>query len=142
MVKKSGGTFRKLGLVFIEEAIHSIRKRPQVFIVILFPVSREKMIIKDVHDDRGIFVEEGAKSNLGLENDGVGIGVLINFPMQKNSLLNGAWIVEKTVSSNPISNEISNDEVWILSGKVQVGQIVHPIRIGSVSPPGKERIQF
>jgi hypothetical protein len=110
--------------------------------VILFPVSREKIIVKDVHDDRGIFVKEGAKSNFRLENDGMGIGVLINLPMQKNSLLNGAWIVEKTVSSNSITNKISNDEVWILSGKVQVGQIVHPIRIMRPSLPGKERIQF
>jgi hypothetical protein len=118
IVKESGGTFRKLGPVIFEQSIYSIYKRSQLFVVIPFPVLREKMVVENICDDRGIFMEKRAKSYFRLEDDRVGIGVVINFSMEKNSPLNGVWIVEKTVSTNSIPDKVPNNKVRIVSGKV------------------------
>jgi hypothetical protein len=58
-------------------------------------------------------------------HDGMGIGEGVNFAVKQNSFLNAFGKCRIAASFNAVCNKISDYDIFIITGKINMGQKIH-----------------
>lgn len=88
------------------------------------PVTGQEMIVKHIHDDRGVFTVDGAQPFLAFLHNGMGIGKSINHTVQTYSFEDISLIQSFTTAFDMVGDEVPYHQTGMIGGKIEVSEVV------------------